>query len=97
MKAFIAAVTLVASVASANAQTPTPGSNLSGSGEFCLKSGSGNSTCAYKTMGACEMVKAPNSSDQCIERAKPMETIGSAPAPTTSPAPSGAPADRKQR
>ena len=68
MKALITSIALVAaSVVSANAQTPTPGSNLDGSGQFCLKTSSGNTNCTYQTMGACEMAKVPNSSDQCID------------------------------
>jgi hypothetical protein len=78
MKAFIGSIALIAaSVVSANAQTPSPGSNMSGSGQFCLKTSSGNTNCIYQTMGACEMAKAANSSDQCIEQAKPMGTTGS--------------------
>ena len=97
MKALIVSFALVAvSVASANAQTPSPGSNMSGSGEFCLKSSSGNTYCAYQTMGACEMVKAPNSSDQCIERAKPLETTGSS-ARSTPPATANPPTGAQPR
>ena len=92
--ALIVIAALVVSFGWANAQTPSSGSNMSGSGQFCLKSSSGNIHCAYQTTGACEMAKTPNSADQCIERAKP-ETIGSGPAPTTSPAPSNAPAGKR--
>ena len=96
MKALIATIALIAaSVVSANAQTPSPGSNLSGSGQFCLKSSSGNTNCTYQSMGACEMVKAANSSDLCIEQAQPMGTTGSNKPPSTPN--SNPPADSQRR
>ena len=53
MKALIVSFALVAvSVVSANAQTPSPGSNLSGSGEFCLKSGLGRIRRCAREAGA---------------------------------------------
>jgi hypothetical protein len=95
MKALIVSVTLVAaSVVSANAQTPSASSNITGSEQFCLKAvPAGNANCIYQSMGVCETAKkAVNSSGECVGRAQLSGTTGSG-APSTPPAnpPAGSP------
>jgi hypothetical protein len=90
MKALIVSFALVAaSVVSANAQTPSPGSNtnIAGSEQFCLKAvPGGNANCIYQSMGVCETAKkAVNSSGECVSRAQLSGTTGSG-APSTPPA-----------
>ena len=81
MKAMIVSFALVASVVSAQAQTPNPNSsvNITGSEQFCLKAvPDGNANCIYQSMGVCETAKrAVNSSGECVSRPERSGTTGS--------------------
>jgi hypothetical protein len=93
MRMLVVSVALVAaSVASANAQTPSPTSNIAGSGQFCIHAApGGNANCIYQSTGDCEIAKKTvNSSGECVSRAQLSGTTGSGasslPVPATPPA-----------
>ena len=80
MKASFASVALAAaSIISANAQAPSPSSNIAGDEQFCLKAvPDGNANCIYQSMGVCETAKrAVNSSGECVSRPERSGTTGS--------------------
>ena len=89
MKALTVSLAVVA-VVSAQAQTPSPSSNITGSEPFCLKAvPEGNANCIYVSIGTCETAKkAVNSSGECVGRAQLSGTTGSG-ATTGSGTPSG--------
>jgi hypothetical protein len=78
MKVLIASVAVLAAyVTSAAAQAPSPATNISGTGQFCL-SGSGNANCIYESMALCETAKRTvNSSAECVDRTKVIGATGS--------------------
>jgi hypothetical protein len=72
MTAFAAFATaaLLATPAAAQGGGPV------GSGNFCLKSATGE-LCAYQTMAECEKAKPAGSNQQCVERSSIGGTTGS--------------------
>jgi hypothetical protein len=76
---------LLAAPTMAVAQTPM------GDAPICLKSGSGPTSCVYRTMTECEQAKRPGSTDQCVDKAQSGATTGAggamSPAPSPPPSP----------
>jgi hypothetical protein len=67
MAAFaLTAAVLLAGSATAQ-QQPPPQPQVSGSGQFCLKSATGPARCDYQSMAQCEQAKPTGSTDQCID------------------------------
>jgi hypothetical protein len=67
--ALIAATLLVGSAVAQQQQ-------LTGTGQFCIKSAAGPIKCEYQTMAQCEQARPAVSSDQCVSRAQAQGTIG---------------------
>ena len=49
---------------------------LTGAGQFCLKSANGPIQCQYQTLTQCEQARPAGSKEQCLNRAKLDNTVG---------------------
>jgi hypothetical protein len=80
MRTLIAASALIAATLLAG-----PAVAQTGSGQFCLKSMTGDAKCNYQTMAQCEQAKSSNSADQCVSRSQLQGTTGSGAGSTLAP------------
>jgi hypothetical protein len=53
-----------------------PAGAQSGTGEFCVKTMSGEARCVYRSMAQCEQALPSGSRDQCVERSQVSGTAG---------------------
>jgi hypothetical protein len=83
--AIVAAALLAAPTISV-AQTPM------GDAPYCLKSGSGPTSCVYRTMMECEQAKRAGSTDQCVDKSQSGATTGAGGAMSPPPSPPPSPA-----
>jgi hypothetical protein len=51
---------------------------LTGTGQFCIKSATGPVKCDYQTNAQCQQARPQNSSDQCLSRTQLEGTVGGA-------------------
>src|SRR5262245_35321824 len=78
--------TLIASAALVTLLAAPASAQMSGTGQFCLKSSAGSAQCNYQTMAQCEQARPKGSADQCLDKSQISGTTGSgAAAPSTSP------------
>jgi hypothetical protein len=65
-----------------------PAGAQTGTGQFCLKSATGQANCTYQTMAQCEQARPAGSSNLCVDKSQLSGTVGSgAPSPSASPSP----------
>ena len=90
MRTLIASCAVVAATLLAPsfsiAQTPM------GDAPYCLKSGSGPTSCVYRTMAECEQAKRAGSTDQCVDKSQSGGTTGAGGAMSAPPSPPPSPA-----
>ena len=49
---------------------------LTGTGQFCIKSQTGPVKCEYQTNEQCQQARPQNSNDQCVSRSHVESTVG---------------------
>ena len=67
---------LIATALATTALFAAPAGAQTGTGEFCVKTMSGEARCEYRSMAQCEQALPSGSRDQCVERAQVSGTTG---------------------
>jgi hypothetical protein len=76
MKPLMTSTMLLAAILLAGAAAAQNRQQVTGTGKYCLKGGSGPIKCEYQTMAQCQEARPLGSSDACVDRPQAQGTVG---------------------
>jgi hypothetical protein len=76
MKPLITSTALLAATLFMGPAVAQNQQQVTGTGQFCIKGGSGPVKCEYQTMAQCQQARPLGSTDQCVDRAQAQGTVG---------------------